>query len=217
MKSLFFKLIFYVAHFFGIKKAMFYFDDALIAYSQFKDIVLKDKYKVELNNPKVIIDVGSNVGVSLLYFKEKYGCAEYVGIEPNPEVFRILRKNCNSFAKLYNLAVKDLEFKSFIYTTNDTTTGSLAPIGSMMYMTDVVGISSITNFYNNIDLLKISTNGSEEEILQDLYKNGQLSKIQNIIVETNVENYCTIFNCLKNYKHFIKPFNNKTIIYAVHN
>lgn len=215
--KLFFKFVFAFCRFFGIKKAMFYFYNVDEAERQFFDIFLDKKYEIELNNPKVIIDVGSNIGVSLLYFKERYGCAEYIGIEPNPEAFRILTKNCTSFAKLYNVAAKDLEFKSFIYTTPDSTTCSLAPVGSVSYMTDVVAISSITNGYDSIDLIKISANGSEQEILLDLHKTSQFSKIKNIIVETDQTNLTTIFNCLKSYKHIVKPFKNKLLIYGVQN
>jgi FkbM family methyltransferase len=215
MKQLFFKIIFYVAHFFGIKKAMFYYSDAIIAYHQFKDIFLKHKYRIELNNPKVIIDIGSNVGLSLLYFKEQFGCADYVGIEPNPDAFRLLTKNCSSFSKLYNVATKDLEFKSFIYSTKDTNTSTLSPVGSITHVTDIIPCSTITKGYDNIDLVKISTNGSEVDILKDLQKHSQFVKIKNVIVETNTDNFTDIFNCLKDYKHVIKPFNNKTLIYAI--
>ena len=43
--------------------------------------------------PKVILDIGSNIGASIIYFHEQFPNAKIVGFEPHPETFRILEKN----------------------------------------------------------------------------------------------------------------------------
>jgi FkbM family methyltransferase len=43
--------------------------------------------------PKVILDIGSNIGASILYFHEKFSDAKIFGFEPHPDTFRILQKN----------------------------------------------------------------------------------------------------------------------------
>jgi FkbM family methyltransferase len=44
-------------------------------------------------NPKVILDIGSNIGASILYFHEQFPDAKIFGFEPHPDTFRILEKN----------------------------------------------------------------------------------------------------------------------------
>jgi FkbM family methyltransferase len=44
-------------------------------------------------NPKLILDIGSNIGASILYFHEKFPEAKIFGFEPHPDTFRILEKN----------------------------------------------------------------------------------------------------------------------------
>jgi FkbM family methyltransferase len=43
--------------------------------------------------PEVILDIGSNIGTSILFFREKFPAAKIYGFEPHPETFRILEKN----------------------------------------------------------------------------------------------------------------------------
>jgi FkbM family methyltransferase len=43
--------------------------------------------------PKVILDIGSNIGASIIYFHEKFPDAKIFGFEPHPDTFRILEKN----------------------------------------------------------------------------------------------------------------------------
>ncbi len=42
--------------------------------------------------PKVILDIGSNIGALILYFKHQFP-AKIFGFEPHPETFSILRLN----------------------------------------------------------------------------------------------------------------------------
>jgi FkbM family methyltransferase len=43
--------------------------------------------------PKTILDIGSNIGASILYFHEKFPDAKIFGFEPHPDSFRVLQKN----------------------------------------------------------------------------------------------------------------------------
>ena len=43
--------------------------------------------------PKIIIDIGSNIGASILYFQRQFPTANIFGFEPHPDTFRILQKN----------------------------------------------------------------------------------------------------------------------------
>src|SRR6266436_3162621 len=43
--------------------------------------------------PKTILDIGSNIGASIIYFQHQFPDAEIFGFEPHPDTFRILQKN----------------------------------------------------------------------------------------------------------------------------
>ena len=43
--------------------------------------------------PKIILDIGSNIGASIIYFHRQFPDANIFGFEPHPDSFRILQKN----------------------------------------------------------------------------------------------------------------------------
>src|SRR5260370_24804701 len=43
--------------------------------------------------PKIILDIGSNIGASIIYFHRQFPDANFFGFEPHPDSFRILQKN----------------------------------------------------------------------------------------------------------------------------
>lgn len=48
----------------------------------------------------VIIDGGANVGYAALYFARRFPKATIIAVEPNPETFRILEKNCSAHPQI---------------------------------------------------------------------------------------------------------------------
>jgi FkbM family methyltransferase len=54
----------------------------------------KAEYYLPLQfKPEVILDIGSNIGASILYFHSRFPGATIVGFEPHPETFQILQRN----------------------------------------------------------------------------------------------------------------------------
>src|SRR5215213_6540131 len=63
-------------------------------FIQIKDEFVHGIYHFETDNPQpVIVDGGSNIGVSILYFKQLYPNARIIGFEPDPAIFRMLTEN----------------------------------------------------------------------------------------------------------------------------
>src|ERR1700730_14906156 len=58
-------------------------------------------------DPKVILDIGSNIGSSILFFHEQFPSAKILGFEPHPETFRILQSNVGgiSSVSIFNYAL----------------------------------------------------------------------------------------------------------------
>ncbi len=77
--------------------------DATIIYA----ILLKRGTKAEYYlpdavRPEVILDVGSHIGTSILYFHDRFPAARIIGFEPHPETFALLQRNV---AHLPNVSV----------------------------------------------------------------------------------------------------------------
>jgi FkbM family methyltransferase len=54
----------------------------------------KAEYYLPRNlDPGVIVDIGSNIGASVLYFQDRFPKARIIGFEPHPDTFAILKKN----------------------------------------------------------------------------------------------------------------------------
>lgn len=57
--------------------------------------------------PEVILDIGSNIGASILFFCDQFPSARIYGFEPHPETFRILQANVGSIpsVEIFNYAL----------------------------------------------------------------------------------------------------------------
>jgi FkbM family methyltransferase len=55
-------------------------------------------------NPEIILDIGSHIGTSILYFRQLFPQAKIFGFEPHPENFDILQRNVpeSSHVSLFN-------------------------------------------------------------------------------------------------------------------
>ncbi|MCK9368528.1 FkbM family methyltransferase [Candidatus Dojkabacteria bacterium] len=149
-------------------------------------------FNIKNKNPK-IIDCGSHIGLSLIYFKELYPNSSIVAIEPNPEVINILKQN------IFENDLKDVEVipkalstdsnpKEFFfdsshenwYSTGGFKQGSWQGIQkSKKTIVECVTLSSLINA--KIDILKIDVEGFEEKILYEAKK--KLNMIDNIVIE----------------------------------
>jgi len=71
------------------------FPDGRFASTLFREIFVKHSYYIQGMPPTGrIVDCGSNVGFSVLYFRALYPKHRIVSFEPNPEAFEFLRWNC---------------------------------------------------------------------------------------------------------------------------
>src|SRR5205809_4352097 len=69
-------------------------NDALNFYILYKDIFVRKIYHFEPQRPDpLILDCGSNIGMSILYFKPAYPKSRVIGFEPDPSIFPYLKEN----------------------------------------------------------------------------------------------------------------------------
>jgi len=132
-----------------------------------------------------IIDGGSNLGLSIFYFKELYPHARIVGFEPDKEVFSVLEENIkrNSLGgvKIHNCGLGKKTGK-FNFKANGTDGGrffdsSTELVGAL----EMVQLSSFIS--EEIDFLKLNVEGEEFSVLFDLDRAKKLRFFRAMAIE----------------------------------
>ena len=158
----------------------------------FKEVyIAKDYNFVSTKESPVIIDCGSNIGMSVSYFKSLYPKSKIIAFEANPDAHYLLKKNCdeNGFVntQINNVALADFDghISFFISEYKGTLTGSVLPSrgGTKELKITAVKLSDYIKDLDQIDLVKMDVEGAEMPIIRDSHQTGSLSKINELIVE----------------------------------
>jgi FkbM family methyltransferase len=137
-------------------------------------------YLPDALQPRVILDIGSNIGTSILFFHERFPSATIYGFEPHPETFRILEKNIAGIPSIqvfnYGLGAANTEisvpfdgadFSRFTVAklSGGDWSGPLSPTSCVIkHAGEVVRDLGLTN----VDLIKIDCEGAEYDVLTSL-------------------------------------------------
>jgi len=146
-------------------------------------------FKTDTSNP-LIIDCGSNIGVSISYFKFFFPKSKIIGFEPDPEIFKVLNNNISHFSEpsieLHNSAVW-IEDTILSFVPDGSDGGYLDESGEVK-----VQAKELSAFLNQkVDFLKIDIEGAEAIVLQSI--SDQLHNVRCLFIELHVhENNPTI-------------------------
>ncbi|MCK4386491.1 MAG: FkbM family methyltransferase [Candidatus Pacebacteria bacterium] len=133
----------------------------------FREIFLKGEYDKYLGEPKKILDLGSNVGYSIQFFKAKYPKAIIYGYEPNPETFKKLKRNVKDLDNvfIYNKAISDKEGIEKMYLGNSSASSSLVDRFEENF--NFSQVSCIELPIEKFDLIKFDIEGYEHKVIQN--------------------------------------------------
>lgn len=180
------------------------------------EVFIREEYRFETSSPKPhIIDCGSHIGMSILYFKSKYPDATIIGFEPNPDNFAILQKNLaeNNITgvQLINVALSSSEGTAVLktskedtepWTWGDTIIDNLRGDDSVHRKVTVKTVKLSDYITQPVDFMKIDVEGSEQNILTDIQ--SKMSQIQKIALEFHdtptgraVNNFDTVVSLLQ--------------------
>lgn len=157
----------------------------------FGEIFVRSEYYFSSKSKKpIIMDCGSNIGMSILFFKFLFPDSVIHGFEPDPVTFALLDKNIKSNnlsgVHLHNVAVSDREEEISFYT--DETPGSLlmSVIKGRMSSKEIkIPTIRFVDFIADykVNFLKIDIEGHENVVFADLAASKALSKIDEMIIE----------------------------------
>ncbi|AWK02995.1 FkbM family methyltransferase [Flavobacterium crocinum] len=140
------------------------------------------RFKTNIDTPK-IIDCGSNIGLSIIFFKRLYPTSQIIAFEPDNDIFTISKYNLDQFGisdvKLFQKAVWINE-EPLIFAK----TGSLGGHVVKEERENTIKIQTVRLkdlLFEKIDFLKIDIEGPEYDILKDCGES--LKNVDNIFVE----------------------------------
>ena len=165
----------------------FHFVDAASFLHGFEEIFETEIYKFQSSSKiPLIIDCGSNIGLSVVYFKTLCPDAKLLAYEPDKNIAETLQKNIDSFG------LKNIEFNRAAIWVHDNGvefqeeggfSGRIPKEGDIENIVKVpsVRLKNVLDQYPKIDFLKMDIEGAEFEVLKDC--KDQLIKIENLFIE----------------------------------
>jgi FkbM family methyltransferase len=129
--------------------------------------------------PKVILDIGSNIGTSILFFHERFPAAKIYGFEPHPETFRILQTNVGWIpsVEVFNYALGAIDGKISLtfdgadfsrFGAKDAAEDPLGPLTTADCEVKHAGVVMERLGLTRVDLIKIDCEGAEYDVLTAL-------------------------------------------------
>jgi FkbM family methyltransferase len=142
----------------------------------FRQIFIEKHYDFSLSSlPNVIIDAGANIGMSAVFFANKYPAAKIIALEPEDSNFALLKENAAPYPQITPLKVALWKEEKAIrlvdpgeghhgFRTVERATGESSQ-NSFVPATDLDTLMTKMNI-EFIDVLKIDIEGAEKEVFE---------------------------------------------------
>lgn len=142
------------------------------------------KFQTEAAVP-VILDCGANVGVTVHYWKHLYPAAKVIAFEADPEIYKLLERNCKGLAnvQLYNFAVWTRK-ETLKFSSNHSVGGHLSHLSEAGECLDLCQVPTVRlrDFLDRrIDFMKVDIEGAEHEVIADCA--DRLKNVEKLFVE----------------------------------
>jgi FkbM family methyltransferase len=136
------------------------------------------------STPSVVVDAGANIGLTSLFFAERYPSATIVAIEPDLANFTLLEANVASQPNVVPICAA-LWHEHAGVTLEDP---GLGPWGIRARPSEpgeievaTVTMEELCDRYGNIDLLKIDIEGAERNVLAE--SSAWIGRVESIAIE----------------------------------
>jgi FkbM family methyltransferase len=159
--------------------------------SVLRQVLMEQHYNMSFKMvPKIILDAGANIGLSAVYFANKYPDATIIALEPESSNFLLLQKNISPYPQIKSLQAALWKESGHInlidpsnghhgFQTVEGKTNDCARSWLVEALT-VDGIMSRMGL-RTIDILKIDIEGAEKEVFEN--SADWIDKIEVIMAE----------------------------------
>ena len=161
----------------------------------FYEVFVLEGYKLKLNfEPSVIIDGGANIGLTTIFYKQKFPNAKIITVEPDKSNFEALERNLKFYSNVFNINAGLWYKNSFIKIVDKYGFGKSGMVteeyekdindGDKNNILKTITIDEIVNDFNiqRIDILKLDIETSEKYLFSENYYNW-LSITKVVIIE----------------------------------
>jgi len=166
----------------------------LVVYEYIYNEIFEEKlyaFYSEEDEP-IIFDCGSNIGLSVFFFKEFYPNSKIIAFEPDNQTFHLLKKNVESkqLSKI-TLINKAVSNQNGIFDFYPVKNMDAPPVMSLIqneYSSNSIKVESL-NFadfikhFKLVSLCKIDIEGAESYVLESLLNSNLLCRVKVYIIE----------------------------------
>ena len=150
---------------------------------QIHEIFLGECYKfISVNQAPLIYDCGSNIGVSILYFKSLFPNTTIKAFEADEKIYTILAHNIQH---LHGVTVTQkavwINNETHSFNSEGADGGSLVNQSETTQKVQAIRLKDLLSQEKEIDFLRLDIEGAEVAVLEDCTDN--LSVIKNLFIE----------------------------------
>lgn len=210
---------------FNLKKLKysFSFRNNPFDFATFEEVILKEDYNLTINfNPSTIIDGGANIGLTSVFFANKYPQADIVAVEPEEGNFEMLKKNTKNYGRI-SLIRSGIWSHSAILSVIDEGKGNNSFTVAEILSPKVDSINAISIYdiiqersWDTIDILKLDIEGAEKNVFEKNFEQW-LPRVKILIIEFHdrmIEGCSsTVLKALSNYSFRSEIKGENTIFY----
>ena len=173
-----------------------------------KEIFIEEVYAVKTKiEVSKILDLGSNIGLSVAYFKMRFPDATIEAYEPNQNSFELLQKTCRDndwkHVLMNEIAVSD--GNGFLFAERQEEKASVNSNFSKVGNAEsnkVAAKDMEEILHQNFDIIKMDIEGGEWKVLKKIIEKQLISKANNWFVEfheieKNKKQFEEILNCFQ--------------------
>jgi FkbM family methyltransferase len=155
----------------------------------FESVMVQHGYEIDYGlSPKVIFDCGANIGLTTVFYANRFPEAKIISIEPEADNFALLKKNTEHYPNVHiyqnglwnkatSLKVEDKGFGEWGFMASEVPEGTHGAVKTVT-IPDLMHQQEC----NEIDILKIDIEGSEKELFESNYETW-LSKVKVLVIE----------------------------------
>lgn len=158
----------------------------------YDEVVLHKDYEFDLGfTPMTIVDAGANIGLSSVYYANRYPLAEIIAIEPEVSNFAMLERNVRPYRHITPVRAALWNHEGLIHLSNPlgeqgqwNKWGTTTTEDGTGEQVQAVSVRSLMGQFRlpRIDLLKVDIEGSEVEVFSTC---DWLSFVNALVVETH--------------------------------